>query len=201
MKRYVTFLFIFFNLNLYSIDLNIEDVEECKHFIDFPKTPKIIQEKEYIEKEDNKITYKHSFNVSQIQGIYYNHEIHLYEVSNTLIPLNLQYKTSCLKIEKFLKKGFLIHELTHFKQEETKPFDNTIDKYENSKNEEEAFYNQIMYFKYNGRRMESEFSSCFEIPTYTYKEWFTSFIVSNKDTHEIFINKKDQFLDFNFENE
>lgn len=167
-------------LNCHGYDLNRNDVIETIKFLKLNSFPSIVQDDKYIETEKNKP--KLSFSLTQnqrIQGLYLGNEnkIYLYNI----IDLDKR-KKECEEIEKFLKKGYLVHELTHYKQKKGNAFYKEIT-YKDSDKEAEAIKNQLTFWKENKNKIEKEFILC---KNQSSQEWFLNYLKEAKEINKAF---------------
>lgn len=183
MKKILLLLFLL--TNLYSENISSEDINIAMKFIGLDRIPEIIQQPKYIEDETNKITAVFSKNNFIIKGIYLKDKIFMYDLN-----LKLDHTPECSKIEQFIKTGYLVHELTHYKQDVDNEVFKDQKEYFISHKERGAFENQILFYIENHEDKNEEFLSCYKMSS---KKWFLSYLNVNKDTHTIFNEYSSQY--------
>jgi hypothetical protein len=169
---------------LNATDLSQKDITEISTFLNINQLPTIIQEPKYRETPETKLNLKFSISNSVIQGLYIKNKdtekIYLFDISDKKIDLK---NKSCLNVETFIKKGYLTHELTHYKQTLNKEVFEETDDYRTSEIEYEAFNNQLDYWYSNLNKENDNFQKCLKISSNT---WFKEYVNSNLKEQEVF---------------
>lgn len=178
-------LLSFLLTNLYSENLTSEDIQIAMKFVGLNKLPKIIQQPKYIEDETNKITSVFSRTNFIIKGIYTDSKVYIYDLN-----LDLNNSIECHKVEQFIKTGYLVHELTHYKQDIDKEIFKEQNEYFISHKERGAFENQILFYTENHENKNKEFLSCYKMSS---QEWFLKYLSVNKNSHIVFKEYNDMY--------
>lgn len=179
------FILLLIITSAYSSKLSNQDILDAANFLKLNSIPKIIQSSSYEELNGIKTNSPALNDKFAIQGTYIFKEktLYLFDIKN--IDLS---KPACINTEKFMKTGFMVHELTHYKQdlEQIHKEDHNTS-YEVSEREYEAFDQQLKYWGENLDLYNPFIKQCLGISSFT---WYKNYLSNSKDVNKIFQEKR-----------
>lgn len=177
--KYFLLLIFFYNFS-FAENLHEQEFLFAQEYIGITSYPEVVQEEEYKEGLFNKIDYKFSINKPSIQGIYSDKTIYVYDLKNLKLDFN---KPECVAVERFIKTGYLIHEMVHYKQDiNNETFEKTKE-YINSEKEFDAFNKQLSFWKEFLSAEDENFKKCLNQSS---EVWFQEYCKRNQKTNKAF---------------